>query len=338
MYPLRAITAPGTYIAGTLASFTITTIRSKSDPTGFSNIKMRVQNNAMDTVILEDTPMLRAPEGYYFLDWDVPEITEAGTYVITFSGDLKDQTYEKSQTITIIANPGVINQNILNSNTENQLMIGLYYLIKESQEIDVEFEQAKISSNGLVANLSFKNWNVFNPNITIYRNKEIITSGYTVDYDSGRVTFDSALSEFDTINADYNFSWFSGEELNSFLNVAIQEVNIFPPGTARTLGNAPESWYPAILYGSAKNVYRRLIHDLSYQKTKLVYGFNGRDGGGYSDAITNFKDLKENYEKDFEELKKWTKRGVWPPIGMTVTPTFTMPGGRSRWFRYLYKG
>jgi hypothetical protein len=217
-------------------------------------------------------------------------------------------------------------------------MVGLFYMIRETQEIEVEFEQAKIASNGLVANFSFKNWNVFDPNITLYRNKEIMTSGFTIDYDLGRVTFDSALTEFDTITADYNFSWFTGEELATFLTFAVQEINVFPPGSNKSLANAPESWYPAIVYGAAKNVYRRLIHDLSYQEPRLVYGFNGKDGGGYEKSIENFKYLKENYEKDFEELKKWTKRGVWPPIGLIVAPEFTMPGGRSRWFRYLYKG
>jgi len=124
------------------------------------------------------------------------------------------------------------------------------------------------------------------------------------------------------------------------MTLALNELNNVPPGTSKNLGSAPALWYPAILYGAAKNVYRRLIHDLSYQQPKLVYGYSGNaDGSGtWKDAVDNFRFLKENYEKDFAETSKNAKRNVWPAIGVVVASEFTMPGGRSRWFRYMFKG
>lgn len=338
MFPLRPITSPGTYAQGMLATFIVTTVRAIGEPAGFTNPYIRIETTDGTSTILANTAMTRAPEAYYFYDWEVPSSLTPGTYKAIFSADLESQTYEKAQTITIIANTSLPTQEILTSNTESELIVGLYYMIKKSQEIPVENEQAKISANGLKAIFTFGNWNIFYNKTTIYRNFEEVNTGYTINYDSGEVIFDSAIGEHETITADYNFSWFTAEELSVFLKLALHELNTIPPGTSKTLGNAPEIWYPALIYGAAKNVYRRLIHDLAYQQPKLVYGWDGEDGGTWKDAVEGFRTLKENYEKDFEEIGKNAKRSQWPTIGVVVAPEFTMPGGRSRWFRYLYKG
>jgi len=297
------------------------------------------------TVILPTINMDRAPEGYYFLDWEVPTNLTAGQYVAVFSSDLEGQVFEKSQLISIkaMANTALITQQILNQNKENELMVGLYYMVKETQEIPVWHEQGLIKNNGLKACFTFDRWNIFYNKTAIYRNDEQMTDGFTIDYDGGEVTFDSPLTEFDTVHADYNFSWFSGEEMSWFMNLALQEINVTPPGSQYSIGTIPITWSPGVIYGAAINVLRRLIHDLSYQQPQIVYGlhpdqYGSGGGGGLANGLENFKYLKENYEKIFESLKKDIKRANWPSIGIIVAPEFTMPGGRSRWFRYLYKG
>ena len=339
MYPLIPLTLPGAYVQGTLATFIISTIRARGEPTGFTNPQIRIETTDLSSVILADSNMTRAPESYYFYDWQVPSNLTPGTYRATFSSSLNGEIFEKKQYITIIANNGIPAQQILTTNKESELVVGLYYMIKQTQEIPVEYEMAKVSSNGLKAIFSFQKWNTFYDKQTIYRNQEPINTGFTVDYDHGEVIFEDALTEFDTIHADYNFSWFNAEEMFTFLKLSINEVNLVPPGSGVQLANAPELWYPAIIYGAAKNVYRRLIHDLSYQQPKIVYGLDpSGQGGGFEKAIDNFRYLKENYEKDFEQAAKNAKRNQWPTIGAIVAPEFTMPGGRSRWFRYLFKG
>lgn len=340
MYPLTALTNPGTYAQGTKATLVISTIRARGEPANFTNPLIRIEDNTQTITVVADTAMTRAPEGFYFFDWDVPAALTPGLYIATFSSDLGDVTYEKKQEITVVANVDMPAQRVMNQNAEADLIVGLYYMIKETQEIPVEYEQAKISSNGLKAVLTFNNLNAFYDKMTVYRNQEIVNTGYAIDYDNGEIIFSNALTEFDTINVDYNFSWFKADELMTFMRMSVNEINLIPPGGgARTIGNAPEIWYPAIIYGAAKNVYRRLIHDLSYQQPRLVFGI-GQDGsgsGGVDKAIENFKYLKENYEKDFEEAAKNAKRNTWPSPGTIVASEFTMPGGRSRWFRYLYK-
>jgi hypothetical protein len=62
--------------------------------------------------------------------------------------------------------------------------------------------------------------------------------------------------------------------------------------------------------------------------------FGGREAA--KDAISNFMSLKENNEKEFTTDKKQMKKSTYPQIRVVSTPEFTLPGGRSRWFRYLY--
>jgi len=328
MFPLRPLTTPGTYAQGTIATFIISTVRAKGEVQGFKNPYIRIETTDGTSTILANTEMSRAPESYYFFDWEVPSDLEPGNYYAIFSADLESQTYEKVQNVAIVANSTVHPQEVLCSNTESELMVGLYYTIKKTQEIPVENEQAKVSANGLKAVFTFDKWNVFYNRTQIYRNFEEINTGYTINYDSGEVIFSDAIGEHETITADYNFSWFSAEELSTFLSFSLSEINMVPPGSTSSLSTAPVVWYPAIIWGAAKNVYRRLIHDLAYQQPKLVYGYDGEGGGNWKDAVELFKSLKENYEKDFEQAAKNAKRNTWPGIGIVVAPEFTMPGGR----------
>jgi len=55
-------------------------------------------------------------------------------------------------------------------------------------------------------------------------------------------------------------------------------------------------------------------------------------------AFANFETLKQNYSSDWEKLLEQKKFGPYPTTRMVVTPEYTLPGGRSRWFRYLFKG
>ena len=48
--------------------------------------------------------------------------------------------------------------------------------------------------------------------------------------------------------------------------------------------------------------------------------------------------MKKNYEGDWEKLVEQKKLGPYPSSKLIVTPEYTLPGGRSRWFRYLFKG
>jgi hypothetical protein len=87
------------------------------------------------------------------------------------------------------------------------------------------------------------------------------------------------------------------------------------------------------LYGAAKDALRQLMLCVNFQQPAQVFG--GPEQA--AKAFANFDTLKQNYEKDAEKLLEQKKLGPYPKSRMVVTPEFTLPGGRSRWFRYLFK-
>jgi hypothetical protein len=48
--------------------------------------------------------------------------------------------------------------------------------------------------------------------------------------------------------------------------------------------------------------------------------------------------LKKNYEESFKGFLDAKKLGPYPKSVAVVTPEYTLPGGRSRWFRYIFSG
>jgi predicted amidohydrolase len=74
---------------------------------------------------------------------------------------------------------------------------------------------------------------------------------------------------------------------------------------------------------------------LAFQEPQQVFG--GQEKA--SALVSNLDTLKKNYEEDFNKMLDAKKFG--PYIGLTrvvVTPEYTLPGGRSRYFRYLFSG
>ena len=75
--------------------------------------------------------------------------------------------------------------------------------------------------------------------------------------------------------------------------------------------------------------------DLHFQEPAKVFG--GMDRA--DKLMGSFDTLKKNIEEDLNNWYEQKKFG--PYLGLTktyTTPEFTLPGGRSRWFRYLFKG
>ena len=112
-------------------------------------------------------------------------------------------------------------------------------------------------------------------------------------------------------------------------------MNFHPPASRFTLMALPMRYVAGVLYGAARDALRELMMSLMFQEPQQVFGGSEKAGTLFS----NFETLKQNYEKDFASLLEAKKFG--PYIGLTkaiVTPEYTLPGGRSRYFRYLFSG
>jgi len=185
------------------------------------------------------------------------------------------------------------------------------------------------------ARLSFGNWNVkVRPRIYVNGNQR--TTNYSVDYDSGLVLFTYAVSDYDQIFVDYNFKWFKDEELTTYLAQGINEVNMYPPQyPAYSVNNIPNSWFVAATYAAARNCLRQMMLSIQFQKPVKVFGsLSDRDS-----VFSHLDTLKKNYEDVFASLMEHKKNFPYAGLTRTITvPEYTLPGGRSRWFRYLFKG
>ena len=191
----------------------------------------------------------------------------------------------------------------------------------------------KNSTFSTVYGFAYENWNT-DPRPLIRVNNRLVDDGWHADY-MGKVYFDSLMAPEDSISAAYNFSYFSKEELLSFLNLGLKMMNGLPPASDAysALNLAPRIWDAGILLYAAVTALRRLIFGLQWQEKRIIYG-RPEDA---QNAASAFQDLYKSYQETWIEFGKNVKTRKLPGIAMYVTPEYTLPGGRSRWFRYLYK-
>jgi hypothetical protein len=191
----------------------------------------------------------------------------------------------------------------------------------------------KESTFSTVYGFAYENWNQ-SPRPVVRVNNRIVDDGWHADY-MGKIYFDSLMAPEDSISAAYNFSYFSKEELLSFLQFGLKMMNGLPPASDAysTLEQAPSIWDAGILLYSAILALKRLIFGLSWQEKRIIYG-RPEDA---QNAAQLYQDLYKSYQETWVEFGKNVKTRKLPGIAMYVTPEYTLPGGRSRWFRYLYK-
>jgi len=192
------------------------------------------------------------------------------------------------------------------------------------------------SRKSTIYSLAYQNWNQ-SPRPIVRLNNRIIDDGWMVDY-NGRIYFDSLMAPEDSVNVAYNFRYFSEEEILSFLDLGLKIMNSTPPAseTYSTLVSMPTSWDAPVLLYAAITALKRLIFGLNWQE-KFVIFTRPDDPNATQQAIQNFKDLYTDYSTLWMEVKKDAKTRKLPQMAIYVTPEYTLPGGRSRWFRYMFK-
>jgi len=270
--------------------------------------------------------------GYYVFEWEMDADVDAGVYSITWSyTDENDDDFTSLQEI-VVSDDG--DDSSIYSGRINDLRVALEFHIRAAMNIPVYQEQSKPSINNRSYNFTFPRWNQ-TAGVRVYRNQELINEGFEINYFKGSVMFDSALTDFDVVNVDYNFRWFDDAQLIRFLQNALDTLNFYTPASRYTLIGVPMRYVAGVLYGAARDALRELMMSLAFQEPQQVFG--GQEKA--SALVSNLDTLKKNYEEDFNKMLDAKKFG--PYIGLTrvvVTPEYTLPGGRSRYFRYLFSG
>jgi hypothetical protein len=196
----------------------------------------------------------------------------------------------------------------------------------------VEFDE-KVSTFSTVYDFAYQNWN-HDPRPVVRVNNSIVEDGWHTDY-MGKIYFDTLMAPEDSVSVAYNFSYFSEEEMMSFISFGLKMMNGVPPASEyySSVDQAPGAWDAGILLYAAITALKRLIFGLNWQEKRIIYG---RPEDAQS-AAGLFQSLYGSYQETWVEFGKNVKTRKLPGIAMVSVPTHTLPGGRSRFFRYLFK-
>ena len=140
-----------------------------------------------------------------------------------------------------------------------------------------------------------------------------------------------AIQSYDTVFCTYYVKAFTSQHMNSALNLALQSINAQPGAPKyRTVGDAPYYYDPAIIYGACYYLLRNLTVQLTQRQRRLL--FEDADASMFS----NIKEAASMYKEEFDKLLEKLPKAFYPGIRGIVVPEFNMPGGRSRFFRYIW--
>jgi hypothetical protein len=155
---------------------------------------------------------------------------------------------------------------------------------------------------------------------------------YFIDDDNMPV----AIQSYDIIYASYYVRMFTGAEINNAAYMALQAINM-QPGTNKynSLGSSPPYYDPAVVSGACYYLLRGLMIRLGQRETRLL--IQDPDSGAYN-IIDSLKDTMKSYKDDFDGYLKVIPKAQYPKTVSIVTPEYMMPGGRSRFFRMIWKG
>jgi len=218
-----------------------------------------------------------------------------------------------------------------------------YAFIHYAQDIPMYDEQLRCRSTVApqVFDSALQRWNK-SPVPKIEVNQVIVASsdttyGHTVDYENGLINFTSALDYNDIVKASYHFSFFSDEQIQAFFRQASAVWAMNPPtGGPFSIYNASNMLQGVLMIGASTFAFRELLMSLAFQEKRIIFD-NASGGEGWTQIKDLFKSLFDSYQDDWKSLLE-AKKVRLPNIAAVISPSYTMPGGRSRMFRYLYKG
>jgi hypothetical protein len=317
----------GSFAQASYASLFLRINALAGSPVDPESITATIQDQSLNAIHTASPEKLAI--GLYVFEWYIPGTQPVGEYIVTWSYTVQGVPYTNVQTF-------VISNQAATQGLYNALMIyirqGFTNMIQNIQAIPVYRELAKPSVDKKTYYFSFNKWNQ-SPGCKLYRNNLEVDSGYMVDYANGKIVFDTANTDYDTITADYNFKWFSDDQLDTFLNNASQMFNIAPPQTLYSLLQMPGQYISVVLYGATVDALRNMMLSLQFQEPQMVFG-------GPEKAQTvfgNLETLKKNYEETWNKALDNKRLGSYKGLTQSlIIPSFALPGSRSRWFRMMF--
>lgn len=209
----------------------------------------------------------------------------------------------------------------------------LCFLLRDIMDLPVDYEQGRINSNGTEVDFSYKNWSLIS-DPKIYKNNIPLTTGYTVDKTNGKLRFNTPIRHqdvIDVINVDYRFGVFSDEEIIGYIQQALATYNGFRPQTYHRISNTPQYADAAMTLGAAYYALQSVLLGFVNQQARVKWGETD-----WEKLTAMLEGIKSKYQDEFNKILE-EKRYHLAASASIITPEFTLPGGRSRFFRYMFK-
>ena len=322
-------TFSGTFLQGTIANLFLKITNFDGEPINADTITITIRDDAGNLII--NTIPEKFDTGYYCYNWAIALTQAAGSYIVSWSYIADGVSGNEVQSVVVATSSTDPTVKPFYSGQISMIRGVLDYYLAYAQNIPVYFEQAKPSVDKHSYRFTFPNWNQ-TVGTKIYRNNSLITSNLTIDYFNGSITFDNALLPEDRINADYNFKWFTEKEEIAFLQQGVNVANLYPPVSNYSLYNVPGIYQIIVILKAAIDAIRVLMLSINFQEPAQVFG-------GLEEAERRFSQLetlKRNYEEELTKYLEQKKYGPYPRTTIISVPEYTLPGGRSRWFRAMF--
>ena len=291
------------------------------------------------TTVLETITAAKESYGTYYVDYFVPVDAILGQYFDkwTFIFPYDETAQEIITYFEIYPKDSILNfssSNISNKYTasmEQAIRTLSNWFLYEAMHIPIYGEQPIRTGDSKRYNTAYKNWNK-DPKPLIRINNRIVDKGWYADY-NGNIFFETALDNSDVLLINYNFSYFSKADLAGFVEAGLTAMNAIPPASANYshIAAAPGEWFHGILLYAAITALRRILIGMTLQEISIIFG----DGERANNAKETYRSLYEDYMTTWKEMSTGIKLKL-PQIGQVIIPEYTLPGGRSRWFRYLF--
>lgn len=319
----------GAFVQNTIASFTLRVVNFNGIAVDPESITVRITDSSDVEVELDNAIPEKIGLGFYIYEWTIPVDQTIGKYTIRWAYTIDDVEKYSYQNFTVVAD-GKDSKYYTGRIGDMREMLEI--LLGCAQNIPVYNEQGIPTADCTKYKFTFPRWNQTS-GLKIYRNKTVINKGAIVNYERGELEFVKPLTQYDIITASYNFRWFDDNSLNSFIQNAINVYNHYPPFLpSYDINTLPDGATSGVLYKAAADAIREMIMCLMFQEPQKIFG--GREA---ADKIRgDLETLKKNYEEDWKLIFGNKKFRPYPTTRAVVLPALSLPGGRSRWFRYLY--
>jgi hypothetical protein len=277
--------------------------------------------------------------GYYYVDWLVPKNLPPGKYydrwTYTMGTDPSKQVTSYFQVYAAdqwMVFGGSTTSSAMSDRVTTLVRSLEYDFIYEAMHIPLHWEQGLRTPDPTRFSFAYKNWRQ-DPKPLVRKNGQLLDAGWMPDY-QGQIFFTEPQDPTDDISASYTFSYFGRDELAGFLVEGMRALNAIPPVTSyySSVNAAPAFWDYGMLLMAAIHALRRIVMGMNFQERAIIFG---EDPEKVSAARQSFQQLYTDYSTLWMELSKGIKKAL-PPSGIISIPEYTLPGGRARWFRYLY--